>query len=95
MDKNSVYKELLKTKAIAKFSHYCAGSLYYTVQFADGLYQFPIKTVENLITDNSLPVTILSEDLGLTPFSNEIKASELNRWIAKAIDKNDFIKISL
>lgn len=35
----------------------------------------------------------LSEDLGITPFCAEIKASELNRWIAKAIEKNEVVKI--
>ena len=37
---------------------------------------------------------ILSPDLGTTSFYNEIKASELNRWIAKAIEKETFIKIN-
>lgn len=36
----------------------------------------------------------LSEDLGTTAFESEVKASELNRWIAKAIEKDEFIKIS-
>lgn len=36
----------------------------------------------------------LSSDLGITPFSNEVRASELNRWIAKAIKNNEFIKIN-
>jgi hypothetical protein len=35
----------------------------------------------------------LSSDLGTTSFYNEMRGSELNRWIAKAIDKNEFIKI--
>lgn len=36
----------------------------------------------------------LSSDLGTTNFCAEVKGSELNRWIVKAIEKNDFIKIS-
>ena len=39
-------------------------------------------------------IIVLSSDLGITPFENEIKASMLNRWIGKAIDKNSFVKIS-
>jgi len=35
----------------------------------------------------------LSADLGATCFYYEIKASELNRWIAKAIEAGTFIKI--
>lgn len=36
----------------------------------------------------------LSSDLGTTTFNNEIKGSELNRWIIKSIKNNEFIKIS-
>jgi hypothetical protein len=35
----------------------------------------------------------LSAELGITDFSAEMKASDLNRWIAKAIDKDEFVKI--
>lgn len=35
----------------------------------------------------------LSSDLGTTDFDTEIKASLLNRWIDKAIDKGEFIKL--
>jgi hypothetical protein len=31
---------------MAKLSHYVSGNLYYTVELADGVYQFPIATVE-------------------------------------------------
>jgi hypothetical protein len=37
---------------------------------------------------------ILSPDLGTTKFNSEIKGSDLNRWIQKSIEKNEFIKIS-
>lgn len=30
----------------AKFSHYCAGNLYYNIQVGEETYQFPIKTVD-------------------------------------------------
>jgi hypothetical protein len=43
--KNEV-KDLYKSKAMAKFSHYVSGNLYYKVELADGIYQFPIATVE-------------------------------------------------
>lgn len=35
----------------------------------------------------------LSSDLGTTSFYNEMKGSELNRWIAKAIKSGDFVKV--
>jgi hypothetical protein len=41
-----------------------------------------------------LMFTKLSSDLGTTTFSDEMRGSELNRWIAKAIKKNEFIKIN-
>ena len=88
---NEVKKELYKSKVNAKFSHYSIGKLYYNVELNDGTYLFPISTVESL--DLSIGLK-LSSDLGMTTFGSEIKASDLNRWIAKAIEKNEFIKIS-
>lgn len=93
---NEVKKELMKSKVNAKFSHYVSGNLYYTVELADGIYQFPISTVDNYYsrTDETEGLYELSEDLGTTSFYNEMRGSELNRWIDKAIKKNEFIKIS-
>lgn len=101
-----VGKELIKNKTIANLSHYCNGNLYYRVQLESGVYQFPIETVETAVInfdvyfkekglDNVEGVTTLklSSDLGTTPFNSEMKASELNRWIRKAIDKEEFIKV--
>lgn len=91
MKKEDVQKELYKNKVIAKFSFYTTGNLYYTIQLESGIYQFPISVIENKgdLREN----IILSTDLGNTSFYVEIKASELNRWIGKAIDKEEFIKI--
>lgn len=99
MNANEVKKDLYKSKNMAKFSHYVSGNLYYTVELAIGTYQFPISTVEEQIDeaimgDNGMiELYTLSEDLGTTEFAAEIKGSDLNRWIAKAIDKGEFIKI--
>jgi len=98
MDKNEVKKDLYKSKNMAKLSHYVSGNLYYTVELADGTYQFPIATVEEVeieVTENghTAEVTQLSEDLGTTTFEAEMKGSDLNRWISKAIDKGEFVKI--
>ena len=35
----------------------------------------------------------LSSDLGVTDFSAQMKASDLNRWISKSIEKGEFVKI--
>lgn len=99
MDKNEVKKELYKSKANAKFSHYVSGNLYYTIQMNDGLYQFPIETIGKRYIanhENELEVEVisLSSDLGTTSFYAEVRGSELSRWISKAIDKDEFIKIS-
>lgn len=92
MNANEVKKDLYKSKNMAKFSHYVSGNLYYTVELADGTYQFPIATVQDNHND-PYKSYLLSEDLGTTEFAAEIKGSDLNRWIAKAIDKGEFIKI--
>ena len=83
-----IKKELYKSKVNAKFSHYCAGKLFYTVELQNGqIFQFPINTTEAKYEGGIQ----LSSDLGNTPFNAEIRASELNRWIAKAYEKGDFI----
>lgn len=103
MNSNDIKKELYKSKAMAKLSHYVSGNLYYTVELSDGTYQFPISTVEegplaNVDTgDGSLvevETCLLSSDLGTTTFEAEMKGSDLNRWIAKAASKGEFIKIN-
>ena len=99
---NEVKKELMKSKVNAKFSHYVSGNLYYTVELADGVYQFPISTVDIYEkvdeqfdgTDKIIQEYSLSTDLGTTSFYNEMRGSELNRWITKTIEKDEFIKIS-
>jgi hypothetical protein len=97
MNANEVKKDLYKSKNMAKLSHYVSGNMYYTVELADGKYQFPISTVEEIpngLVGGRLNVFKLSEDLGTTTFEAEMKGSDLNRWISKAIDKEEFIKIS-
>jgi hypothetical protein len=103
MKQTDVYKQLLKSKVMAKFSHYCSGKLFYTVQLEEGLFQFPIETIEkNIITidmgdleipDVEIETNLLSSDLGITYFDAEVKGATLNRWIGKSIDSGEFIKI--
>lgn len=118
MNEIEIKKDLYKSKNMAKFSHYVSGSLYYRVELADGIYQFPISTVENKVKfleleynddfvltdvtiidentyelDMNVTVLQLSEDLGQTSFEAEIKGSDLNRWISKAIKNDEFIKV--
>ena len=95
-------KDLIKSKAMAKFSHYIAGNLYYNVEVFGEIYQFPISTIEKnmryeLATDGGDEIEFeeitLSEDLGTTRFEAEIRGSELSRWISKAIKNESFIKL--
>lgn len=99
MEKNELKKELMKTKVMAEFSHYCAGNLYYKVWTAGGTYQFPIATVESSALPSSMLSAIteevtLSSDLGSTWFHAQEKASLLWRWIDKAIDAGEFVKVN-
>jgi hypothetical protein len=102
MKATEVKVEVLKNKLMASFSHYVSGNLYYNVLLESGLYQFPIPTVEEGPTFNDdesglsmyeIETVKLSSDLGTTSFDAHIKASLLNRWIGKAIEKGEFIKI--
>ena len=93
---NDVKKELYKSKVNATFNRYEKGKLYYRVQLESGLYQFPIPVTEaefitNLDGGDDIEYCKLSEDIGDTPFDNEIKASLLNRYISKAIDSGNFM----
>jgi hypothetical protein len=106
-DINEIKKDLYRSKNMAKFSHYQSGNLFYTVEIAEGIFQFPITTVEKITKTIDIShlsnehdklsidnVLILSEDLGITPFNVEIKGSELSRWIQKAIKNEQFIKVA-
>lgn len=97
-----VKKQLYKSKEMAKFSHYVSGNLYYTVKIEEGIYQFPIATIErdwvwqtceDGESEEEVQEINLSEDLGTTAFCAEMKGSDLNRWIQKAINKEEFIKV--
>jgi len=97
-----IKKDLMKSKNMANFSHYCAGNLYYNVEVFGELYQFPIATTQEGPTFNDdesglsmyeVETVILSEDLGTTRFEAEIRGSELARWISKAIKNETFIKL--
>ena len=93
-NETEIKKDLFKSKAMAKFSHYIAGNLYYNVEVFGELYEFPIPTVEE--NENEFGVTLgskLSSDLGTTRFEGEIRGSELARWISKAIKNETFIKL--
>lgn len=107
MTLNEIKKELLKNKSTANFSHYTSGNLYYNVVINGELYQFPIPTVEKIKRTFDLSnvsnehdkieidnVLNLSSDLGTTSFYSGMRASELNRWIAKAFENGEFVKIS-
>lgn len=100
MDINEIKKDLYKSKAMAKFTHYQSGELFYAVQLESGKYQFPISTLDVNIRDYQfdgedieVKEYSLSKDLGSTPFDAEVRGSELIRWISKAIEKEEFIKI--
>jgi hypothetical protein len=64
---------------IAHFSYFCEGYLYYIVEHEGDIYQFPVSTD---------PV-----EVGSAPFDKDIKAITLMRYIRKAIENEDFIKI--
>ena len=64
---------------MANFSYFCGGQMYYTVEFEGNTYQFPIDTDP--------------KEVGSAPFDKEIKAITLMRYIRKAINDEEFIKI--
>jgi len=98
-----IKKELIKSRSMAKFTHYMSGNLYYQVELEMGTYQFPIPTIEEGPTFNEdesglsqyeINTIKLSTDLGHSTFEAEIKASYLNRWLQKAIKNEQFVKVA-
>lgn len=65
---------------VAKFSHYIDGSLYYAVDVNDKTYQFPINIFDK-------------EDIGTTTFLSEFRAITLMRYIRKALQSENFIRV--
>jgi hypothetical protein len=82
---NEVKKELLRSKVKATFQYCAMGKLYYQILLSDGAYNFPVN-----VFDHGPHGLRLSEAMGTTHFPPVIKASELNRWIEKAIENDEF-----
>ena len=108
MDINTIKKDLYKSKAIAKFVHYDNGKLVYEVDILDGRYQFPIHVTqddyETVTKDMGDGLTVgkqekfgvkLADDLGGAIFGVDVEAKHLNRWITKAFENKELMKISL
>lgn len=93
IDKNEMKKDLYKSKAMAKFSHYISSSLYYRIKVLGSIFQFPTSTVEKYQGDFDIGMLDLSTDLGTMSFESEIKGSSLNRWIYVTIGQEEFIKV--
>lgn len=69
------------TNSTARFSHAIAGVLYYNLFVNDDVYQFPIDMNDK-------------EDVGTTTFVNEYRGITLMRYIRKAIESENLVKIS-
>ena len=105
---NEIKKDLYRTNTIAKFIHYDNGKLVYEVDILDSRYQFPISVVQDiyetvnqdmgdgLTVGKSKKVGVkLADDLGGAIFGVDVEAKHLNRWISKAFENKELMKISL
>jgi len=97
-----VKKELYKSKTNAKFSHFENNKMFYTVELESGKFIFPIatavkktiKVIEDEEVIASFEIEKAAADVKGATFGPEVKGSDLNRWIEKAIKNDDFIKIN-
>lgn len=109
MDKLQVQKELMRSKSIAKFDRFENGDLFYNFDFEGASYQFPISTIKEVhihmpvVDEEGEEVDYMkivakihkpTPDVKGAAFRPEMRASELFRWIKKAIDNDKVIKIS-
>ena len=77
------------------------GVLFYTVQLEAGLFEVPLKleeekkiTIMNGEDElSSFKMMIPTPDMKGAAFGPEVKGSDLNRWIAKAMKIGQFKKI--
>ena len=98
-----IKKDLYKSKSMATFTKYESGNLWYRIVTSFGTFEFPISTVELILKENDQVVdnrksilvegVKLSAEIGTTPFYNEIKGSELNRWIERSINNQTILII--
>ena len=109
MDKLQVQKELMRSKTIAKFDRFENGDLFYNFEFDGSGYQFPIPTIDEVHINLPVidEAGVVMDDLRIvgkihrpTPdvkgaaFGTDMRASELFRWIKKAIDLDKVVKIT-
>ena len=87
MELNEIKKDLYKSKAMAKLSHYVSGNLYYNVELTDGVYQFPITTVES----NLLEYT-QTDEFGM--FGGETKFNSQEGLKLSEVSKKDMETIA-
>jgi hypothetical protein len=73
-------KEAVKDTT-ARFSHAIAGVLYYNLYVGEDIYQFSIDMNDK-------------DDVGTATFVNEYRGITLMRYIRKAINSENFVKIS-
>lgn len=87
MDKNEVKKDLYRSKEIAKFAYYDGDS-------GKMCYILTIFGVPHMISISVFENGTLANDLRGAKFASEMKGSDLNRWIMKAIDADDVMKLA-
>lgn len=103
-----VQKDLLKSKTIADFDRFENGDLFYNVNILDDLYQFPIPTIGEVHINHDIldsegeqsGMKLIAKtfrpknDVKGAAFTPQMRGSELFRWIKKAYNDNNLIKIS-
>jgi hypothetical protein len=91
MTENEIKKDLYKSKEIATFVYYDGDThkMYYNITIFGNPYIFPISVIEK---DDGL--LLPSSDLKGAKFAVEIKGSDLNRWIIKAFNKGDLMRLN-
>jgi len=80
MEQVVVLKDVVKDNNMAKFSHAISGVLYYNVMYNEDTYQFEVNMNDK-------------DDVGTATFPSNIRAITLMRYIRKAIDKGEFVKL--
>ena len=101
MTNTDIQKDLLKNKTVATLDRFENGKLYYNIDILGDTYQFPVDTLMskeltyiNEHKEVHIVLDVPAVDVNGAAFSREMRGSELFRWIAKASNNGDLMKIS-
>lgn len=89
-----VQKELMKSKVMAKFSHYEKGKLFYTVELESGIYQFPMSVIDKVYLKEYAKNNAYTEKDGYLSHVEKMFTTKEGVDVINIDNKNDFEELA-